>query len=158
MADFTLAGFVEHLAVLAVELVHAEHTALEEAALLIENEAKAAIGEYQQAAGPFDAWAELADSTKADRLEQGYPENEPELRTGELRDSIEHTVHGREADIGSDSEILEYQELGTSKMPARSILGGAAVRKEAEVVELIGEGVNAALIGGSVTNGLLRLR
>lgn len=148
MSEFSLLGFIEHLAVMGAELVVEEHEALARAAELIEREAKDAVGEYQQPAGPFAAWDPLTDATKEDRVHQGFPEDEPELRTGELRDSIEHVVVGREAEIGSNSEVMEWQELGTSKMPPRSIIGGAAVRKEAEVVELIGEGAFAVLNGG----------
>ena len=32
-----------------------------------------------------------------------------------------------------------YQELGTSKMPPRSFLGGAAFAKQAEVLEVLGQ-------------------
>lgn len=149
MRNFSLLGFIEHAAVMAAEVVIAEHEALEKGAEIVEKEAKDAIGVYQTQAGPFAAWAELADATKADRVARGYSENDPELRTGDLRDSIEHTVLGHEAHIGSDSEIMVFQELGTATMPARSILGGAAVRKGPEVAMIAGSEVVAALIGGS---------
>ncbi len=158
MKDFTILGFVEHLVIIQTEIVVAEHEGLDRAAEIIQAEAKDSLGEYQQDAPPFAGWAELADSTKQDRVRQGYPEDEPELRTGEMRDSIERTVEGREAEVGSDSEVLEFQELGTSKMPPRSILGGAAVRKGPEVAEEIGERYVAALIGERVFNKALPLR
>jgi hypothetical protein len=147
LKEFSLLGFAEHLGVLAAEMVVAEHEGLERAATIIEREAKASVGHYQDAAGPFVAWAELADATKADRLHQGFPENEPELRTGALRDSIEHKVGEKEAEVGSDSPIMEYQELGTIRIPPRSILGGAAARKGEEAAEAIGQDVFLALVG-----------
>jgi len=152
MREFTLLGFVEHLAVIGAEVVEAEHHALEHAAKLVEAEAKASVGTYQAQAGPFAAWEDLAESTQEERGRLGYPEDEPELRTGEMRDSIEHTVlaHAKEAEVGSDSQILEWQELGTTKMPPRSILGGAAARKADEVADVIGGRVYAALVGGQV--------
>jgi hypothetical protein len=158
MREFGLIGFVEHLGAIAVEMVTVESEALERAAILVEAEAKAAIGEYQDQAGPFAAWPELAEATKSDRAKQGYPDNEPELRTGALRDSIEHKVAGHEAQIGSDSEIMEWQELGTDRMPARSILGGAAFRKSKEVAAELGESVHLALIGEEVHKGRLAIR
>ena len=147
----TLASFVAHLAALTIEVEHEAHHALERAAIIVETEAKDSMGEYQVAAGPFAAWAELADATKADRVAQGFPENEPELRTGGLRDSIQHQVRisgaGGEAHVGSDSQIMVYQELGTSRMPPRSILGGAAFRKADEVRDVVGGGVVAVIEG-----------
>lgn len=157
MKEFTLLGFAEHLAVMTTEMVLAEHEGLERAAVIIETEAKDAIGAYQDESGPFAAWAELAEATKADRAQQGYPEDEPELRTGELRDSIHHTVVGHEAEVGSDAPVMEYQELGTSKMPPRSILGGAAARSGKEAAEAIGEDIVTVLIGETLVGRALRI-
>ncbi len=158
--DFTILGFVEHLAVLGAEIAHAEVEGLDRAAELIETEAKAAFGIYQDQAGPFAAWDELAEATKADRVRQGYPEDEPELRSGATRDSIERTVvaHAKEAEIGSDSEILEWQELGTKHMPPRSILGGAAVRCADRVATILGDRYYGALVGQQVFQSRLRIR
>ena len=150
MKEFSLLGFVEFLGNLPAAVEAQTHEMLELAARVVEREAKDSIGEYHGAAGPFAAWAELADATKADRVAKGYAENEPLLREGDLRDSIEHTVVGNEAHIGSNSDIAVYQELGTSRIPPRSFLGGAAVRKEREVVELIGSSVMRTLSGGGV--------
>ena len=155
--ELSLDGFIGHLASMAVSVdAHIEHD-LEHAALVIETEAKESLGTYQDAAGPFGGWAELADATKEDRIRQGYPENEPELRSGELRESYQHTVHGHEADIGSNDPIAEYQELGTSKMPPRSILGGAAVRATSEVLTILGEGYVSALVGSEVHLGRMQI-
>lgn len=147
MKEFSLLGFAEHLGGLVLKVGHEQHAALEAAVVVIETEAKEAIGHYQAEAEPFAAWDPLADATKAERVALGYPEDEPELRSGELRDSIQHTAGLDEAVVGSDSDIMVYQELGTSHMPPRSILGGAAVRKTPEVLELIGGYSVAALIG-----------
>ena len=95
----------------------------------VEKEAKEEIGHYQQAAGPFGAWPELAESTKADRVRQGFSENEPELRTGELRDSIKSEAMGLSSIAGSTSEVMLWQENGTDKMPPRAIIGTAYIRK-----------------------------
>ena len=79
---------------IALQQHEMERNALEKAAVVVEKRAKEKIGEYQDQAGPFAGWADLADSTKADRIRQGYSEDEPGLRSGEMRDSIEHVVSG----------------------------------------------------------------
>ncbi|TPE14900.1 hypothetical protein FJP62_14310 [Pantoea vagans] len=95
----------------------------------IEETAKEEIGIYQPAYGPFDAWAPLAESTKADRVRQGYSEDEPLLRSGELRDSIGSEVVGLAAIVGTKSEIGLWQEVGTAHIPPRPFIGPAYVRK-----------------------------
>jgi phage gpG-like protein len=125
----SIGEFALHIGELVVLQHEADKIALERAARMIEHRAKEKIGEYQEQAGPFIAWAELAESTKADRARQGYPDDEPLLRTGELRDSIEHFVADGEAHIGSNNDIAVYQELGTEHIPPRSFLGGCRRRK-----------------------------
>lgn len=149
-------AFVEHLAVVQTEIVVAEHEGLERGTRIVQAEAKAAIGEYQAAAGPFAAWSPLAEATKEDRARHGFSDDEPELRTGELRDSIQRVVVGNVGHVGSDNPVMVYQELGTPTIPPRSILGGAAVRKTNEVGKEIGETFVAALAGEKV--GRLTIR
>jgi HK97 gp10 family phage protein len=153
--EVTLSGFIAHLTAASLAVRNHQHEALEKAARVVEAEAKREIGHYQGEAGQFAPWAELADSTKADRVRQGYAENEPLLRDGTLRDSIGHVVRGNEAVIGSASEIAVYQELGTDKIPPRSFLGGALVRKSDQVAQILGEGVVKALVGPGVFQGRL---
>lgn len=62
-----------------------------------------------------------------------------------------------EAYAGSDSDIAVYQELGTNRIPPRSFLGGAALRKEDEAVEVLGERMMMALVGKEVFKGRIRL-
>ena len=156
MREFrSIAAFVTHIAEVDVVQREGQAIGLERAAVIIETEAKAEIGHYQEAVGPFAAWAELADSTKADRVQRGFSENEPLLRTGALRDSIQHRSDNSDAMIGSDSPIAEYQELGTATIPPRSFLGGAAARKSEEAVNEIGRHIVAGLIGVNVFQGRL---
>jgi phage gpG-like protein len=155
MREMSLSGFMAHIAGAMVEIEHATHRALERAAVTVEREAKREIGRYQDQAGPFQAWKELAEATQAQRFLAGYPENEPLLVTGELRDSISHAVGHHEAVVGSNSEIAEYQELGTKRIPPRSFLGGAAFRKAERVAEILGGGVAMALVGEEVVNKAL---
>lgn len=143
----SIGAFIAHLATLEGRLALDSREALTDAAKLVEEQAKAEIGTYQPAVGPFAAWPELADSTKEDRASKGYPENEPLLRTGDLRDSISHEVHGLEAIIGSTEDVALYHELGTQHIPPRPFLGTAALFKEKEIVKLIGEQFAGTLAG-----------
>jgi hypothetical protein len=121
---------------------------LEKAAKAVQTEARAVIGEYQEAAGPFAKWAPLADRT----LETNT-ENTPGLVTGEMRDSIATHVDGDEAQIGSNDPKLLWFELGTvgpgdHVQPPRSVLGVAAIHSEKAIVELLGHGTARTLTGG----------
>lgn len=116
---------------------------------MVEAEAKSLIGEYQGAAGPFGAWADLADSTLADKAAKGFGVPDPLLRTGEMRDSIEHTVRGRSGHVGSDNDKAVWQTFGTSRIPPRDFLGHAAVHKEKQILSLTGRHVYGALIAGA---------
>lgn len=131
----SLADFAAFTTVLIREVEHVKHDALEEAAVIIETEAKRVIGTYEY------KWPPLAPST----LEKKAADT-PLLETGEMRDSIEHKVNGSEAYIGSDNDKAVWQELGTAKIPARSFLVGAAQHKEKEVAHAIGQKVVAKLI------------
>ena len=137
----------DHLRRVAAAMPRAEEHGLTKAAELIQEEAKAEIGHYQDATGPFDAWEELADATKADRRRKQFSENDPLLRTGDLQRSIAHEVEGRKAVVGSDSEVAAALEFGTSHIPPRSFLGGAAFRKGEEAANVIGEAIALTIAG-----------
>lgn len=108
----------------------------------IEETAKEEIGVYQPAYGPFEAWAPLAVSTRADRVRQGYTEDDPLLRSGELRDSIESKVVGLAAIVGTKSQIGFWQEVGTENIPPRPFIGPAYVRKIDPLMESIGRAIS----------------
>lgn len=152
MTEFSSFGaFAAFLREVQAHEERALHQGVKKAARIIRDEARAEIGHYQDAAGPFPAWAELADATKADRARKGFTENDPLERTGELRDSIEDEVDGPEGVVGSRSKIALWMEMGTPNAahpsPPRSFLGGAAVRKESEAVNAMTEPVVAMLAG-----------
>lgn len=128
------------------------HHGLERVAAAIEKTAKSEIGSYQGAVGPFPAWPELADATKGDRVHRGFSENDPLFRTGQRRDDITHAVDGLEAQIGTPesaptAQIAIYEEFGTSREPARPVLGPAAFRSKATIEKLVGAALVAGLIG-----------
>lgn len=154
----SFAALAAQLAAVSVAQRKMEHEALEKAAKVVKKRAKAKIGKYQDEAPPFAGWAELADSTKTDRVQQGYAENEPLLRTGEMRDSIEHKVIGNEAHVGSNNDKAVWQELGTENIPPRSFLGGAAAEETPKIVGIIGESAVLSLVGEGVFKRKLSIK
>src|SRR5450631_1773138 len=124
------------------------HHGLKQAAEAIEATAKEEIGVYQDAAGPFPAWAPLADATVADRVSKGFTPDDPLLRTGELQDSIVHEVGDWEATVGSIDPVMKFPEFGTVKMPPRPVLGPALERNAEKVQRLIGDAAVSVFVGG----------
>ena len=136
---------ISKFATLATELIAADE-ATKVAAEIVQKEAKSELGHYQSEIGPVDAWAPLAESTKADRVAHGYPEDEPLLRDGTLRDSIEvvRTKNGHA--VGSELEKAFYLEVGTATIPPRSFLEGSFYRKEKEIKEKVGDKIVAKIV------------
>lgn len=129
----------------------------------VERTAKSEFGTYQPGIGFWPGWAELADATKQDRVSLGFTENDPLLRSGELRDAVTHDVDGAELEVaigvkGGDThqpysdgsgavdlgELMIWHELGTANMPPRPVLGTALARNK----ELINREVGAAVLEG----------
>lgn len=142
---FTPATLAAHLLGVVVTIHDEEEKGLKEAAELVVEEAKSSLGTYQGAVGTVPAWAPLSPATQADRVSRGYPADEPLLRTGELRDSIDYEVEDGHAYVGSDDESAPFHEFGTVDMPQRSFLAGAAYRLEDEIAEIIGEAIFKAI-------------
>lgn len=131
---------------------------LEAGARIVLEEAKGSMGRYQDKSGPFPAWKPLADDTKKDRVRQGFPADEPLLRSGRLRDSIEHNIRGEDAYVGSRSKLAEIQEFGSKdgKLPPRSFIGGAAARKAKEAADAMVKPSLDLLAGRRVAGGSRR--
>lgn len=150
MKEFSsIAGMVAHLGAMAAAETLALHRGLKECAEAIDATAKSEFGHYQGDVQPFAGWVELADSTKAGRLALGFNENDPLLRSGALRDSVSNQVSGLEAVIGSTSDIMVYQELGTDKIPPRAVLGPAAIRNKKLIVRVLGHAAAEGLLYGA---------
>lgn len=132
--------------------IEAVEIGLEHAAKVVQEDAKDRIGEYQREIGHFPEWAPLANATKADRLAKGFTEDDPLLRSGELRDSIvtEHTAMA--AVIGSKLPQSAYLEFGTEKMPPRPFLGPAALAKRKQIQRIIGTATAMAMGGNAVAS------
>ena len=128
--------------------------AMEAAAVLVQETAKAEIGTYQAAdMGPFTSWAPLKESTVKEKRTLGYADDEndnPLLRTGEMRDSISHVYDWQRFTfvVGATSEIAVYQELGTSRgIPPRPFLAPALYRNIPEIRKIIGATIESTLAG-----------
>ena len=159
MKAFTdLAVFATFLVARSAEAQLAANKALGKAAALIRDDAAGRLGTYQPAVGPFFGWVELAQSTKDERVEQGYTENDPLLRSGDLKANITSSVQGSEAvagvvhgaaggdgrDLGA---IAVDMELGTRYVPARPFLGPAGFVKGEAAAQIIGKAVSDSLAG-----------
>ncbi|MEB0133574.1 HK97-gp10 family putative phage morphogenesis protein [Pseudomonas sp. CCI2.4] len=148
MEFHSLQSLALHMATAAVAEIAALEHGLEKCAKKIEETAKAEIGHYQSAAGPFAAWADLADSTEERKSKMGYPADAPLEATGQMRDSISHKVHGLEAVIGSTDQKMVYHEFGTPKMPARPVMGPAIFTNKEYIRRTIGHAAISGIIGG----------
>lgn len=141
----------------AAELEVAYAAAMEAGAVLVETTAKAEFGHYQrEEMGPFEEWAELKDATKQQHIQaivdgEAAPDagpNTPLLVKGGLRDDIKHESSARQFVVGSESEIMVYQELGTPEgIPPRPVLGPALYRDSEEVVNIVGQAAQDTITG-----------
>jgi hypothetical protein len=149
MALHTLMETAARLTAIAAAMPMAEHAALETACQMVETEARRVIGTYEY------GWTQLAQSTQEQRSKAGFAANKPLLRTGEMRDSIQHQVVGHVGHVGSNNMKAVWQELGTSRgIPPRSFLMGAAMREEHRIHEVTGRYFFALLSAGLGGGGL----
>lgn len=126
MKNFNSFGdFGRYLERMLVEKPKLDKVLLETVGKHVEDNARKMFGHYQEASGPYGAWPQLAESTQKQRAAQGYSPNDPLFRTGELMNSISHSVDKNNVVIGSNSEIMVYQELGTADIPPRPVLAPA---------------------------------
>jgi hypothetical protein len=138
---FDIAGFIAELPAIERDLHATGPMIIEKACQIVEKKAKAAIGKEQE------MWPDLAPSTISDKQAHGYKTPAPLLRTGEMRDSITHTVDGNQGCVGSDSEIAFWQELGTRHIPPRSFLVSSAISSEDKIHRMAAAATIAAFSG-----------
>ena len=91
-------------------------------------------------------------ATQERREKLGFTPNDPLLMSGDLRDTIEHRTAELETEIGSDSDIMVYQEFGTATIPPRPVLGPAAERNHDLILKELGGAVVAGIIGGDLVH------
>jgi phage gpG-like protein len=90
----------------------------------------------------YPEWPALAPETLAKKMM-----NTPLLETGEMRASIEWNAEGNEGFVGSNNDKAVWHELGTTKIPPRPFLMGAAMRMEAEIHAMAAKAVMAVMAG-----------
>ncbi len=130
----------------AAERLPATYAAsMEAGAKAVQDEAKARIGHYQ------DGWRPLAQSTVAEKRRLGYADEEndnPLLRTGEMRDSIKAEASERGFVVGSVDDVMVYQELGTSRIPPRPVLAPSLKATAPAIAKALGRAIRKTLTGG----------
>lgn len=151
----SLLDFSDHLFKAATSEVFAFQKGLEIASLLIQRDAKKQIGHLQPQVGTFNAWDELADTTKDEKERLGYKFNSdynPLLRTGYLRDSIEYEIDmpKLEAVIGSKYDVAAFQEFGTRTIPPRPFIGPAMFKNMDKIAQIFGECAIRGIAGGRI--------
>jgi hypothetical protein len=126
----------------------AEGEGVLKACRLVQKTAKSYIGSYDHPGN----WAQLAQATQEDRVRQGFAANEPLLRRGEVRDSIQTDAPHRSwletwGYIYSNDPIARYMELGTSTIPPRPFLSTATIECMPEIRQIIGAAFVRARFG-----------
>ena len=146
-------AFALHLATRTTEVRHEVERGLESAAERIEATARSEFGVYQPAQGPFPAWDPLGDATQAERAMLGFTPNDPLLRAGDLQAAVTHEVDRGDLSAvvgvpdGKLGDVMVAQELGTSRIPPRPVLGPAAYRNKEAIRKLVGAAVVAGIVG-----------
>jgi len=104
--------------------------------LAIEQRAMEKLGTYQP------GWPQLESSTQAERISLGFAPNDPLLRSGLLKDTIQGVVEpmncGYRVVVGSDAPQARIQELGgvnsgrpgAKDLPPRPYLAPSVVEAE----------------------------
>lgn len=140
-------AFAKHLLKLAAIQHEVDKLILEKAAEEVRKTAAGMIGQYQEAIGPFVKWEDLADSTEKEKARLGYSLDAPLLRNGNLKRSIQKTVAVPEAVVGSDDQVMVYQELGTEHIPPRSTIGAASIHSAPRICSMASVTMAAWLSG-----------
>jgi hypothetical protein len=130
----------------------AKQITIAEIAIMVRDEAKAALGTYKY------RWPHLSESTQEERVKEGFPEDEPGLRTGAMRESIEAKIFADEerAYVGSNNDKLVWFELGTKSQPPRSVLMAAAMKKEREAHAIAKRNIRRAWLSAGHSHELMQ--
>lgn len=122
--------------------------AMEVSAIAVLGTVREELGTYQREnMGDAAPWAELKDETKIARLREGYSENDPEFRSGQLWASIEYRAEPREFYVWSTDPVAVYQELGTPTIPPRAFFAPALHRNIPSILRFVGEAIEESLSG-----------
>jgi len=143
---FTLVEFAAKLHMIESEMHEAGHAIVRKACELVCEEAKRVIGTYDY------GWPELKPETIARKVRG----DTPLIETGEMRASIEWNAEGNEGCVGSNDDKAVWQELGTSRIPPRSFLMGAAQHMEDKIHKMAAKAVVAVLSGSGLNSAEMR--
>lgn len=159
----SLTSLAAHFGVMATHVQHIEEEMLAHACEMIADRAKEVIGTYSY------SWPQLAPATQTSRTQLGFPPNEPLLRSGELRDSIEWVVdrgasflpsrtsdsffeRGHHGYVGSNNMKAVWNFLGTPTIPARDPILDATMQLMPQIEQHFGQRFHAWLSGTSWTS------
>jgi len=127
MSEMSIMGFVGVLNGIRHALDAGDKAALQQAAEVVRDEAKSAIGTYKY------GWQPLDPATVARK-----GADTPLLQTGAYRESFEARVlNDAEAVVGSSDHKAAWLEYGTPKMPPRPVLPGALNASRAKVHRIL---------------------
>jgi hypothetical protein len=142
---FTVLGFVAKLGAIERDMHELGPAIVARACEMVCAEAKRVIGTYDY------GWPQLSPETLAHKFF-----NTPLLETGEMRASIEWNSSGNEGHVGSNNDKAVWQELGTSKIPPRSFLAGAAQHMEPKIHAMAERAVVAVMLGKGLASAEMR--
>jgi hypothetical protein len=138
---FSILGFVAKLKAIDADMKITSEAIVARACQLVAEEARRVIGEG------YADWPALQPETLARKIGPG-----PLLETGDLRDSIGWTSHGLTGEVGSNSDKAVWHELGTSRIPPRSFLAGAAQHMGPEIEKMAARAVRSVIAGGGLNS------
>jgi phage gpG-like protein len=136
MTVYSILGFVAKLGAIEADLHLTESAIVAKACQMVAAEAKRVLGEG------YPEWPALQPETLARKMGPG-----PLLETGEMRASIEWNAEGNEGFVGSNNDKAVWHELGTSRIPPRPFLMGAAMRMEPLIHAMAAKAVMAVMAG-----------
>jgi phage gpG-like protein len=139
MSDvYSVLGFVAKLRAIERDMETIGPAIIRKACEIVAAEARRVIGEG------YEFWPALQPETLARKMMAT-----PLLETGELRASIEWSTsaNGLEGWVGSNNDKAVFHELGTSRIPPRSFLAGAAMAMEDKIHKMAARAVMAVMLG-----------
>jgi phage gpG-like protein len=142
---FSILGFVAHLKAVEHDTKEVGHAIIVKACMMVCAEAKRVLGVG------YEEWPALSPETLAHKMGIG-----PLLETGELRGSIEWNAEGNEGYVGSNNDKAVWHELGTSRIPPRPFLMGAAIRMEPLIHAMAAKAVVACIAGKGLASAEMR--
>jgi phage gpG-like protein len=146
MTVYSLLGMAAKLHAMEADMKLVTEDIVAQACAMVAEEAKRVLGTHDY------GWVDLKPETIARKMRG----DTPLLETGKMRASIQWNASGNEGYVGSNDLIAVYQELGTSKIPPRPFLSGAAIAMEAKIHKMAGRAVTAVLAGKGLNSVELR--